>query len=166
MPVIPRVFVSAVSSDLRSARKVVNEALTQIHCLPVEESIAGTEYGRIRELLQRRIDPCDAVIHLVGRDYGGEPAAAKGSDVQNSELAGKPPTIGKAVTPPILNSVHLSPALPGPGGIARHRLGNSPSAMLCSPARSRSSTRLFSRSTTSPPSSLFASLVDPVAAPS
>ena len=74
MSVIPRVFVSAVSSDLPSARKVVNEALTQIDCLPVEESLAGTEYGRIRELLQRWIDPCDAVIHLVGRDYGGEPA--------------------------------------------------------------------------------------------
>jgi tetratricopeptide (TPR) repeat protein len=73
MSVVPRVFVSAVSSDLGTARKVVSEALTQIECLPVEESIAGTSYGRIREFLQRWIDPCDAVIHLVGHDYGGEP---------------------------------------------------------------------------------------------
>ena len=69
----PRVFVSAVSSDLRSARKVVNDALTRIECLPIEESVFGTEYGPIREMIARKIESCQAVIHLVGRDYGGEP---------------------------------------------------------------------------------------------
>ena len=69
----PRVFVSAVSSDLQSARKVVNDALTRIECLPIEESIFGTEYGPIRELLARKIESCQAVIHVVGRDFGGEP---------------------------------------------------------------------------------------------
>jgi hypothetical protein len=38
-----RVFVSAVSSDLQSARQVVNDSLTRIECLPVEESVFGTE---------------------------------------------------------------------------------------------------------------------------
>ncbi|MBC7818134.1 MAG: DUF4062 domain-containing protein, partial [Planctomycetaceae bacterium] len=69
----PRVFVSAVSSDLRSARKVVNDALTRIECLPIEESVFGTEYGPIREMIARKIESCQAVVHLVGRDYGGEP---------------------------------------------------------------------------------------------
>ena len=69
----PRVFVSAVSSDLRSARKVVNDALTRIECLPIEESVFGTEYGSIREMISRKIESCQAVIHLVGRDLGGEP---------------------------------------------------------------------------------------------
>ena len=70
---IPRVFVSAVSSDLRSAREVISKALTRIDCLPDEESLFATEYGEIRELIARKIDSCQAVIHLVGRDYGGEP---------------------------------------------------------------------------------------------
>lgn len=69
----PRVFVSACSSDLASARTIVNAALTQLECLPIEESVFGTEYGRIHEMQERLIDPCHAVIHLVGRDYGGEP---------------------------------------------------------------------------------------------
>ena len=72
-PITPRVFVSAASSDLGSARKVVSDALTRIECLPVEESVFGTEYGPIREMLQRKIASCQAVVHLVGRDYGGEP---------------------------------------------------------------------------------------------
>lgn len=67
----PLVFVSAASSDLASARKIVNESLLKIECTPVEESVSGTEYGRIPELLRRWIDPCQAVIHLVGRDNGG-----------------------------------------------------------------------------------------------
>ncbi len=71
--ITPRVFVSAVSSDLGSARKMVNDALTRIECLPIEESVFGTEYGPIRDMLQRKIADCQAVIHLVGRGYGGEP---------------------------------------------------------------------------------------------
>lgn len=73
MSVLPKVFVSATSSDLGTARDVTVKALNQIDCTPVEQSISGTEYGKIRELLRRWIDPCDAVIHIVGRDYGGEP---------------------------------------------------------------------------------------------
>jgi len=69
----PRVFVSSTSSDLRSARKVVNEALTRIGCLPIEESIFSTDYGIVVEMLERRISKCNAVVHIVGRDYGGEP---------------------------------------------------------------------------------------------
>ena len=69
----PRVFVSAASSDLRTARTVVNAALTRIECLPIEQSVFGTEYGAIRDLLARQIASCQAVIHCVGRDYGDEP---------------------------------------------------------------------------------------------
>ena len=74
--ITPRVFVSAASSDLRSARRVVNEALTRIECLPIEESVFGTEYGPIRHMLRRKIEDCQGVVHLVGRDYGSEPEPA------------------------------------------------------------------------------------------
>ena len=50
-------------------------------------------------------------------------AAAKGSDVQNSELAGRGRPTGKAVTPPILNSVRLSPALDSAAAISTHPFG-------------------------------------------
>lgn len=69
----PHVFVSASSSDLASARIIVGQALMQLKCLPIEESLFSVEHGRIREMQERLIDPCQAVIHLVGRDYGGEP---------------------------------------------------------------------------------------------
>ncbi len=71
-PITPRVFVSAVSSDLGSAPGG-RRRVERIECLPVEESVFGTEYGPIRELLHRKIASCQAVVHLVGRDYGGEP---------------------------------------------------------------------------------------------
>lgn len=67
--IVPPVFVSAASADLRAARKVVNEALTRLECLPVEESLFGTEYGPVGELRRRKIESCQAVIHLVGRDW-------------------------------------------------------------------------------------------------
>lgn len=34
----PKVFISATSGDLRSARKVVEQALLKSQCLPVEQS--------------------------------------------------------------------------------------------------------------------------------
>ena len=71
--IIPRVMVSAASADLRSARRFVSESLNQIGCLPVEESLFGTEYGPIPEMQKRIINSCDAVIHLVGPCYGNEP---------------------------------------------------------------------------------------------
>ena len=71
--VMPKVFVSAASADLRSAREVVVKALNQIECTPVEQSISGTEYGKIREMQERWIAPCQAVVHVVGPHYGGEP---------------------------------------------------------------------------------------------
>jgi hypothetical protein len=74
--ITPHVFVSAVSSDLASARKLANDALTQLECLPIEQSNLGTEYGPVRDMLGRKITSCQAVIHLVGRDFGGEPDPA------------------------------------------------------------------------------------------
>ena len=72
-PVTPHVFVSAGSQDLRSARKVINDALNEIGCLPIEQSVFGTQWGTVRDMLIRRMEPCQAVIHLVGPVYGSEP---------------------------------------------------------------------------------------------
>lgn len=67
------VFISATTADLGSYRQVVKEALLTLAAHPVEERNFPTDYRELRDLLARRLDPCDAVIHLVGFFYGGEP---------------------------------------------------------------------------------------------
>jgi len=67
------VFISATSADLGSYRQVVKDALLTLGAHPIEESNFPTDYRELQNLLARRLDPCDAVIHLVGFHYGGEP---------------------------------------------------------------------------------------------
>ena len=74
MQITPRVFVSAVTSDLKSARQEVNKALVDLECLPIEQSHFGTQYGKVRNVLRKQIASCQAIVHLVGRDFGGEPS--------------------------------------------------------------------------------------------
>jgi tetratricopeptide (TPR) repeat protein len=67
------VFISATSADLGSYRRVVKDALLTLGAHPIEESNFPTDHRELSDLLERRLDPCDAVIHLVGFYYGGEP---------------------------------------------------------------------------------------------
>jgi hypothetical protein len=67
------VFISATSADLGSYRQVVKEALLTRGAHPVEQKNFPTEYSELQGLLARVLDHCDAVIHLVGFYYGGEP---------------------------------------------------------------------------------------------
>src|SRR5271165_1161514 len=76
------VFISATSADLGSYRQVVKEALHTLGVHPVEESNFPTDYRKLQDLLARRLDPCDAVIHLVGFHYGGEPKVAQRNSAQ------------------------------------------------------------------------------------
>jgi hypothetical protein len=38
---------------------------------PIEEKNFPTDYRELQSLLARRLDPCDAIVHLVGFYYGG-----------------------------------------------------------------------------------------------
>src|SRR5271169_21057 len=67
------VFISATSADLASYRQVAKEAVLTLGAHPIEEKDFPTDYRELQALLPRRLDPCDAVIHLVGFYYGGEP---------------------------------------------------------------------------------------------
>src|SRR6202043_1134613 len=69
------VFISATSADLASYRQVAKEAVLTLGAHPIEEKNFPTDYRKLQELLARRLDPCDAIIHLVGFYYGGEPKA-------------------------------------------------------------------------------------------
>lgn len=70
----PEIFVSATSADLRSCRQVVKEGLLTLGCVPVEQTNFPPDYRRVHDVLRARIAGCDAVIHLVGKCYGAEPA--------------------------------------------------------------------------------------------
>src|SRR5271165_1767628 len=69
------VFISATSTDLGSYRQVAKEAVLTLGAHPIEEKNFPTDYRELQALLARRLDPCDAIIHLVGFYYGGEPKA-------------------------------------------------------------------------------------------
>ncbi len=69
----PAIFISAVSSELRSARQLVANTLTFLGYEPEWQDIFGTEEGDLRAILRRRIDSCKGVVQLVGKCYGAEP---------------------------------------------------------------------------------------------
>src|SRR6202043_2528025 len=69
------VFISATSADLASYRQVAKEAVLTLGAHPIEEKNFPTDYRELQALLARRLDPCDAIVHLVGFYYGGEPSA-------------------------------------------------------------------------------------------
>jgi tetratricopeptide (TPR) repeat protein len=73
MSLRPGIFISAVSSELRSARQLVANTLTFLGYDPEWQEIFGTEEGDLRAILRRRIDSCKGVVQLVGRCYGAEP---------------------------------------------------------------------------------------------
>jgi tetratricopeptide (TPR) repeat protein len=73
MSIRKEVFISATSADLGSYRQVAKDALLTLGAHPVEEQNFSTDYRELHTLLARRLDPCDAMIHLVGFHYGGEP---------------------------------------------------------------------------------------------
>jgi tetratricopeptide (TPR) repeat protein len=69
----PRIFLSAVSSELKTARQLGANILTRLGYEPVWQDIFGTEAGDLRQMLVDKIDSCDGLIHLVGFGYGAEP---------------------------------------------------------------------------------------------
>ena len=69
----PRIFISAVTKELKSARQLVANTLIFLGYEPVWQEIFGTEGGDLREILRRQIDQCKGVVQLVGRCYGVEP---------------------------------------------------------------------------------------------
>jgi tetratricopeptide (TPR) repeat protein len=69
----PAIFISAVSSELRSARQLVVNTLTFLGYDPEWQELFGTEEGDLRAMLSRRIDACKGMVQLVGKCYGAEP---------------------------------------------------------------------------------------------
>jgi tetratricopeptide (TPR) repeat protein len=72
----PKVFISATSADLHSARQAIKEALLTIGCHPVEQTTFPPDWRQVDRMLRERISDCQALIHLVGMRYGAEPDPA------------------------------------------------------------------------------------------
>ena len=72
------VFVSATTADLGSYREVAKQALLDIGAHPIEQTNFPTDYRQLLSMLAQRLDPCDAVVHIVGFYYGAEPDRAQG----------------------------------------------------------------------------------------
>ncbi|VVN05285.1 hypothetical protein PS662_03564 [Pseudomonas fluorescens] len=68
-----RIFISAVSTELRSARQIVARVLRRQDCIPVFQEDFPTPHGELSKWLIEQIDACEGFIQLVGRAYGDEP---------------------------------------------------------------------------------------------
>ena len=77
----PRVFISAVSTELAGARREVARVLRSLayDCVSAEDFSTGD--GELKLWLARQIDSCEGLIQLVGDAYGAEPPAS--SDPNN-----------------------------------------------------------------------------------
>jgi hypothetical protein len=68
-----RVFISAVTRELGSVRKLVKKGLEDNDYHAVEQDNFPPDYRDLIDKLRARIASCDAVIHIAGHCYGAEP---------------------------------------------------------------------------------------------
>ena len=68
-----RVFISAVTRELGSARKIVKKALEDNDYHVVEQDSFPPDFRQLLDKLRSRIESCDAVVHIAGMCYGAEP---------------------------------------------------------------------------------------------
>jgi hypothetical protein len=80
------VFISATSAYLGSYRQVAKNAILTLGAHPIEETNFPTDYRQLQDSLALRLDPCDAIIYLVGFYYGGEPNAGSVDELRKRLL--------------------------------------------------------------------------------
>src|SRR6185369_2503221 len=73
MKLRPTIFLSGVSSEFASFRDGVEVEIQKKGCFAENQSSFGVDYHTVEEMLRRRINDADAVIHIVGFRYGAEP---------------------------------------------------------------------------------------------
>jgi tetratricopeptide (TPR) repeat protein len=66
----PKIFISTVTKELQSARKVVTDTLRRLHFEPVVQDEFPSHTGVVRAMLEKELEPCAAVIQIVGFRYG------------------------------------------------------------------------------------------------
>ena len=69
----PRIFISAVSKELKSARQLVANTLTFLGFEPVWQDVFGAQSGDLRDMLRNKIAPCQGLVQLAGQRFGFGP---------------------------------------------------------------------------------------------
>jgi hypothetical protein len=67
----PKIFISAISKELASARGNIADVLRLLQFQPVCQQEFPNHTGNIRDMLDAELAPCAAVIQIVGNRYGG-----------------------------------------------------------------------------------------------
>jgi hypothetical protein len=83
----PKIFISATSGDLSSARQIAKEALLTINCHPVEQTNFEPDWRSVTDMLLGKVGDCQALIHLVGFRYGASLACSQCSVASSSSSA-------------------------------------------------------------------------------
>src|SRR3982751_6810879 len=68
-----RVFISAVTRELGSVRKLVKKGLEDNDYHAIEQDNFPPDYRDLIDKLRERIASGEAVVHIAGHCYGGEP---------------------------------------------------------------------------------------------
>ena len=68
-----RIFISAVSRELGTVRQIVKKGLEDNGYHAVEQDNFEPDYRDLVDKLRKKIDSCDAVVHIAGHCYGAEP---------------------------------------------------------------------------------------------
>lgn len=66
----PKIFISTVTKELKSAREKVANTLRLLHFEPIIQEEFTSHTGVVREMLEKELAPCAAVIQIVGHRYG------------------------------------------------------------------------------------------------
>ncbi|WP_395794447.1 DUF4062 domain-containing protein, partial [Aquimonas sp.] len=69
----PRIFISACSDELRSARLKVAAVVRTLGFDPVTQDDFPTGHGELLAWLREQVLACDGLLQLVGHGYGAEP---------------------------------------------------------------------------------------------
>jgi hypothetical protein len=69
----PRLFISAVSEELRTARQNAASTVYTLGYDSISQDDFPTGHGELRQWLREQIDSCEGLIQLVGNAYGAEP---------------------------------------------------------------------------------------------
>jgi hypothetical protein len=68
----PKIFISAVSKELATARAKIADVLRLLHFEPVVQPEFPNHTGVVKAMLEEELAPCAAVIQIVGHRYGWE----------------------------------------------------------------------------------------------
>lgn len=81
-----KVFISATTADLQEARRHVMELVLKNGCHPIVEEGFEAEANSVatRRTIKLKLRAADAVIHIVGFHYGGEPGNQEDRDDRKS----------------------------------------------------------------------------------